>query len=439
MASVVQERDAGDARLGAPGTEPGARHDVVVLGAGVVGVATAYALARRGVSVALVERAAEPALGCSYANGGQLSYAYTDALAAPALLAKLPALALGLDPVFRLRLADPAMLRWGVRFLGNCTASHFRRSTLQGLTLGLESRLALHALLERHPISFNHALPGKLHLQHSRDALDAARTLVALKRGAGIVQHVVDASEARALEPALEGASGIVGAVHSPDEEVGDPYLFAIGLTEVLRHEYGVATHFGFDAESVEATAEGVSIEARDGRRLRASRLVVALGAQAPEFLRRLGISVPVIPMKGYSFSAPRGPAAPRMSITDASRKLVFCPFPGQVRVAGLAELGNGDVSVDPARLGQLIGLAGDSLPEAADYRAAENGWAGLRPMTPSSLPIVTRARERIFLNIGHGMLGWTFAMGTAERAAGLVADSLVEERTTPLSPRSSV
>ena len=177
----------------------------------------------------------------------------------------------------------------------------------------------------------------------------------------------------------------------------------------------------------VETSSDGVSIEAGDGKILRASRLVVALGPQAGEFLRKLGIFVPVMPMKGYSFTAPPGANAPRMSITDASRKLVFCPFPGQLRIAGFAELGSRSTAVDPARLGQLIASARDSLPEAADYDDAGNGWAGLRPMTPNSLPIVSQANEHVFLNVGHGMLGWTFAMGTAERAARLVLDSLAE------------
>jgi D-amino-acid dehydrogenase len=412
------------------GDEPGSRLDVIVLGAGVVGVATAYAIARQGLSVALVDRASKPARGCSFANGGQLSYAYTDALANPQLLAKMPGLVLGLNPVFRIRLADPDMLRWGLQFLRRCTAAEFKRSTLEGLQLGLESKLALHALLQRHPIAFNHAAPGKLHLLHSREALEASKGLVALKQDAGIAQHVLDAAQARALEPALDGVPDLAGAVHSPDEELGDPYLFALGLTDVLRRDYGVATHFGFDATRAETNADGVAIHAASGQRLSASKLVVALGPQARNFLRKLGISVPIMPMKGYSVSVPSGPNAPRMSITDASRKLVFCPYPGRVRIAGFAELGTRDLKVDPARVDQLIASARESLPEAADYGEANGGWAGLRPMTPSSLPIVKQAGSHVVLNVGHGMLGWTFAMGSAERAARSVMDSLSEKRS---------
>jgi D-amino-acid dehydrogenase len=125
--------------------------------------------------------------------------------------------------------------------------------------------------------------------------------------------------------------------------------------------------------------------------------------------------------MKGYSFTAPPGRAAPRVSITDTARKLVFCQLSGQIRVAGVAELGEGDVRMRPERLAALIATARESLPEAAEFAAAGAGWSGLRPMTPSSIPIIARPRDRLIVNVGHGALGWTLAMGAAERAAALV------------------
>jgi D-amino-acid dehydrogenase len=396
--------------------------DVLVLGAGAVGVATAHALARRGLRVAIADRAEVPGRGCSFANGAQLSYAYTDALAAPALRAKLPRLALGLDPAFRIRLKpDPDLIRWGLSFLRNCSASRFERATIEGLKLGLESRLALHRLLERHELAFGHRVAGKLHLQYSAEAMAAAEASVAFKRAQGIDQHLVDAAEARRIEPALAGARNLAGAIWSPDEEVGDPFRFANALLHRLVGDYAVEAHFGFDATRVDRRGGGVVVYASDGGALAANRLVVALGPSAPAFLRPLGVRLPIVPMKGYSFTAPPGAAAPSVSITDGARKIVFCALEGRIRVAGLAELGQSELAVDPSRLAHLVASARDSLPEAADYEAVAGGWAGLRPMTPSSLPIVGEVSDRIFVNVGHGMLGWTFAMGTAERLAALL------------------
>src|SRR3569623_1901964 len=258
--------------------------DVLVLGAGVVGAATAYALARRGLRVAIADKAEGPGRGCSFANGAQLSYAYADALASPALLRKMPKLAMGLAPAFRIRLGlDPELLRWGLSFLRNCKAGAFERSTLAGLQLGLESRLALHALLERHPLDFAYRVSGKLHLQHDRAGMAAAAASVAFKRAQGFDQQLIGADEARRIEPAVAGASELAGAIWTPDEEVGDPQLFATAL------------------------------------------------------------------------------------------------------------------------LHRLLAAARAALPEAADYEAASGGGAGLRPMTPSSLPIVRRAGERLYVNVGHG------------------------------------
>jgi D-amino-acid dehydrogenase len=168
-----------------------------------------------------------------------------------------------------------------------------------------------------------------------------------------------------------------------------------------------------------------VAVETRDHHRLQARHLVVCAGIESMALARRIGIRAPLVPMKGYSFTASPGRAAPRISITDGARKIVFCALDGRIRVAGLAELGNGDPGVDPARLDHLVRSARASLPEAADYERVSSGWAGLRPMTPSSLPIVAEMADRIFVNVGHGMLGWTFAMGSGERAAALVAESL--------------
>ena len=400
--------------------------DVVVLGAGVVGISTAYALARRGLSVTLVDREAGPARGTSFANGAQLSYDYSDTMGSPAMLRKLPGLVFGADPLFRLKLRpDPAFLRWGLTFLRNSTAARQRRGTLSILRLALESRLAMHTLLERHEIAFGHAIPGKMHLYFDTASLKTAVKTVELKRPSGATQQVLSTAEARRIEPALADAGNLEGVVYSPNDEVGDPYLFGLELTRILTAHYGVRALFGVTAYRVQTKTNGVTVTGTEDECIEARAAVVTLGIAAPAFLRRHGIRTTIEPLKGYSFTAPRGAMAPRVSITDTARKLVFCDLMGRMRVAGGAELGNWNTQLEPAPLMRLIRAARESLPQAADFDHLDSSWTGLRPMSPDSMPVIARARPRVVLNIGHGMLGWTLAMGAGEHTAALVLEDL--------------
>jgi len=397
----------------------------IVIGAGVVGVTTAYALARRGVRVTIVDRAEGPARGASFANGAQLSYVYTDALASPAMLRKLPMLLLGQDPAFRIRrLFDPGFIDWGLRFLRNCNDARFNEATIAGLALGLESRKALDGLLARHPIEFGHGAPGKMHLHHRESEFRRACDVMRLKRSHGAEQEAITWREAVAIEPALASAPEAAGVIHTPAEAVGDPFRFTVGLLEVLQRRYGVRTKFGFAVKRLQVGQGRGQVLGASGELLEADRLAVCAGVDAPRLLRQMGLPAPVWPMKGYSLTAPLGVDAPRLSITDASRKIVFCRLSGQARIAGLAELGAWNTRPARDRLLALTALAQAALPGAADYETATHGWSGLRPMSPSSLPIIARPRPELVINVGHGMLGWTYAMGAAERAAALLHQS---------------
>jgi len=398
--------------------------DVAVIGAGVVGLATAHALARRGRRVLLLDRAPGPALETSFANGAQLSYAYTDAMAGPALWKQLPGMLAGRDRAFRTRLtADPGFWRWGLTFLRNATHQRLQENTLTTLRLALESRAAMAELLARHPIDFDHRVAGKLHVYYNATSLPAARAMIERKRPYGVQQRLLDADEAIAIEPALAGARGIAGVVHSPEEEVGDPWRFATGLLDVLRTHHDVDARFGFDLESLRRDESQWRLHARNGDIVTAPNVVVCAGIGSKALLRPLGLRVPLMAVKGYSFTAPCGANAPSASITDTARKLVFCRLGDKIRVAGLADLNHWDATPDRTRVADLVAMARESLPHAADYDAIESDWAGLRPMTPQSSPIIRRAGDGLVLNIGHGMLGWTLAMGSGERAAELVAD----------------
>ncbi|UUR06886.1 FAD-dependent oxidoreductase [Sphingomonas glaciei] len=394
--------------------------DVLVLGAGVVGVATAEALMRRGLSVTLVDRSAEAGNGASFANGGQLSYSYTDALSSPSLLKRLPGILAATDPAFRVAVRfDPAYLRWCLAFFRNGSAGRFAANSLAGLEMALRSRALMEELLDRYPLEFAHAVPGKLLLHEDADGFRAAAAHAEAKRRAGIEVRALTPAEAVGVEPALEGIrSRLAGGIFAPGDAVGDPHLFCTALTERLTGE-GLETRFGAAVEGIEQ-GPGSAVRLAGGERLEARHLVVAAGPQAAALLRPLGWRVPIVPVRGHSLTLAPGRQAPRVSITDVARKLVFCRLGERMRIAGLADVGFSDAAVDPLRLQALAEAARDSLPEAADYEGPRAGWAGLRPVTPDSLPIVAR-RGAITVNIGHGGLGWTYALATAERAAALV------------------
>lgn len=396
--------------------------DVLVLGAGVIGVTTAYALARRGYSVIVADRAEGPAKGSSFANGAQLSYVYTDALAQAGLLVKMPALLAGRDHAFRIHLsADPDFARWILAFLRNCTKARFSANTRATLELGRESQSAMADLRYRHSFEFGHATPGKLHIFREASGMECARKIAAIKRPFGVEQEFLSPSQALEIEPALQDTDPFEGALWTPGEEIGDPYRFCRELLSILRNEYGVDQRFGFDVTSLTNHEDRFSATSSTGETLTARRAVICLGAEAANFLRDMGIGVPILPMKGYSFTAPPGRHAPSVSITDTARKIVFCRLGDAIRVAGFADLDARDRSIEPARMQTLLDDAKAALPHAARYERAGAHWAGLRPMTPDSRPIIKQAAPGLFLNVGHGMLGWTFACGSAERLAALV------------------
>lgn len=398
------------------------QRSAIVIGAGIVGIATAHALVRDGWKVQLVERETSSAQGASCGNGAQLSYCFTDALASPAILASALSIlfkdeGINITPQYNLAFAG-----WFAVFLRNCTRRQFERNTLEALALARESKAAMAALLTQHDIAFAHRAAGKMHLYSTEAALRRANHVRLLKAPFGCEQTIFSGAEAAAIDPALESAAGsLAGAIYTPSEEVGDSSRFCAGVLSVLQQHFGVTTNFGSAVTALDLTDKTARIALDSGEEMEADLAVLCTGAATNTLLRLHGLSLPIQPMKGYSFEMPLADGSPTVSITDTARKIVFTNLGDRMRVAGVADLGNGNPAVDAAVSACLVAAARSSLPDAGVYDLAGKHWAGLRPMTPNSLPIISRPRQSLAINAGHGMLGWTLAMGSGERLACLV------------------
>ena len=398
---------------------------VCILGAGIVGLATAWQLRREGHEVTIVDRAGAGA-GASGANGAQLSYAYVQPLADPAIWAQLPRLLLARDSPLALRPQwDVDQWRWGLRFLAACRASVSRRGTAQLLALATESRLAFDSLRAEHELDCDFSATGKLVLYADERSFAAARRQLLLQQSLGCEQRAVSAAEAVAIEPALQNHRvKIAGAVHTPGECAADCYKVCQELLRLLRAR-GVRTVFSANVSGVSANrGVAVAVETDTGS-VEADAFVVAMGSASSRLARTLGLYLPVYPLKGYSITLPASDneAAPRVNVTDAARKVVFARIGRRLRVAGVAELAGDDLSIPSARVGSLVAAAQAMFPGCADFSRYEP-WAGLRPATPDGVPLIgphPRGPANLLFNTGHGALGFTLAFGSAQRIAAML------------------
>ena len=394
----------------------------IVIGAGVVGTATAYSLARRGMQVTIIDARDKAAHGTSYANGGQLSYLYTGSLANHRIRSELPELALGMNPAFRIRInPDPDFIAWLLSFLRNCTRARYQRNSRASLEIALESQAAMLSFLQKHALDFDYQVKGKIQLLYTQKAINAIEENFSLKGLTDADQSLMDLTALEKLEPAIKRAGEKpMAGLFTPSEAVGDARKFAMGMLDLLTTEYDVTTHMGHRVSDVDLNASRPTVTLETGLKLETDLVVLCTGPDKA-LMRKLGLKLPIFSMKGYSITAPRGAAAPDISITDSKRRLVFTPLGDKIRIGGMADLGWTNWDVDPRRLEVLMSNAQHSFPEAADYSQAHDQWAGLRPMTPDSVPRLGRPHPSLIYNLGHGMLGWTMAMGCGERVARLI------------------
>lgn len=391
---------------------------VIVIGAGVVGAATAYFLARAGHEVTVLDRHSRPGQGTSFGNAGQLSYSYTDTLADIGMLRRLPGMLLGRDRGMRIQLGL-TLLPWGVNFLWRCTRRRADEATVHLLHLAARSANALESLLNDAPLDFGYRPAGKLMITGSAQTLAGLQRRADLKRQHGVRVDIVDAKESLAIEPVLEAwRSKILGAAYSRNDSAGDAEIFTRSLCDHLVSRGLARVNTGTDVERlVRHRGRIIGVQTPSGL-LESDAVVICAGIGARKLVRGLPVCIPIYPLKGYSLTAAPGPSAPNVSLTDLDRRIVFATLAGRVRLAGLADCVGEDDSIDKQRVTELMRLGNEVLPEAARLDTAQP-WAGLRPATPSGLPIVGGTRvPGLFLNVGHGALGWTLACGTAQQLA---------------------
>jgi len=392
---------------------------VCVIGAGVVGVTTAHLLARAGHEVALVDERAGPALGSSYANGGQLSYSYVAPLAGPGTLAEMPGWLFRRDSPLRLRYrCDPAQWRWLAGFLRACRASVSRASTAHLLSLSYLSRDTLHAMLDEAPMDFGLTRTGKLIVYRSAAALDKAAALVRYQAAHGTEQRVLSAAETVAAEPALAGMGGMIaGSVFTPGEEAGDCRRFTDTLFQRLRRASNVAVHLNTRVQRLRRERGRIVAAQTSAGDLQADAFVVASGIGSRPLLAALGQRAPLYPLKGYSLSVPLAAEAagvPAISVTDYERRIVYARLGDVLRIAAMVDIGAPQEDIDASRLATLRRQVAEAFPRL-DLSQAQ-AWAGVRPATPTSKPLIGRSRaaDNLWLNIGQGALGFTLACGSA-------------------------
>jgi D-amino-acid dehydrogenase len=401
---------------------------IIVLGAGVVGVTGAWYLAEAGHEVTVVERRREAGMETSFANGGQISAGHAEPWAQPAVLPKVLRW-LGREdaPLLFRPSADLAQWDWALRFALECLPGRFERNCRALAGLAAYSRDSLRELRGRLGLQYDQLARGILHFATVAADFDAMARHAQAMRAMGVEREVKSAAECLRLEPALaHSQQPVVGGLFTPQDESGDAHRFTRELARMAQAR-GVTFQFGTAVEALEsAGGKIVALRTHDGSRMTADAYVMSLGSYSPLLLKPLGIRIPVYPLKGYSITLALGPGeaanAPSVSLTDEAHKIVISRLGGRLRAAGTAELGGYDTSVNEVRCAAIVHRVRQLFPQLAAAPAVDN-WAGLRPATPNNVPLIGRTRlDNLFLNTGHGTLGWTLACGSARALAELVS-----------------
>jgi D-amino-acid dehydrogenase len=397
---------------------------VVVLGAGLIGVLTAHYLAADGHEVVVVDRQAAVGLETSFANGALITPSTSDSWSAPGTPQKLLRWLGREDAPLLLRAgAIPGLAGWGLRFLANCRESRWRENTEAVLALALYSLKEFHALSRTAGIAFDRNPPGLLKLFRDPLSMASARRAGVLYAELGVNARLVTTEACLEIEPALAPIRDrISGGVHYPDDESGDAWKFVTALAETCR---GRGVDFALRTRIIELAGEKGRIVAAvtDKGRIEGEAFVLALGSESPLLARGLGLALPIYPAKGYSITVETGGwnRGPRIPIADDGRKMAVTPLGSRLRVAGTVEFTGYDTRLNPRRGQMLVDGLADIMPGYPRDAPIEH-WAGLRPLTPDGRPIIgATAWPNLFVNAGHGPLGWTLAFGSGRALADLI------------------
>ena len=390
----------------------------LVIGAGIVGLSTAYLLGKAGFEVTVVDKGQGPGLGASYANGAQLSYSYVAPLAGPGVIPSIPKYLL--DPESPLRFRPELSFEqwaWCIRFLMACNKKKSDASTRCLYELAEASRRTLSKVIAEAGLSFDFSENGKMVVYDQVASFDKAKRDTELLAGLGCHQVVLDGQQCLEKEPGLRKMAGrIIGGILSPNDASGNCHKLCLALSEVISARGdGSAILPGIDVRRILTAGGMVSGVDTNAGILTADLYVLAAGMGVRPLSRGLGFDLPLYPLGGYSLTAAitNDNMAPAVSITDFGRKTVYARVGGQLRSAAFVEIG-GAAHADSCRVQQLVRNSEEAFGDAADFSNAEI-WRGFRPATPDGLPVVGRTPYgNLFINAGHGALGFTLAFGTA-------------------------
>lgn len=398
---------------------------VVVLGAGVIGVTSAWYLAKAGHDVTVIDRQDGPALETSFANAGEISPGYSSPWAAPGIpLKALKWMFQTHAPLVLQPRLDGHRLGWMARMLANCTSAAYAVNKSRMVRIAEYSRDCLGELRADTGIEYDQRTQGTLQVFRKQEQLDGAGKDIEVLKADGVPFEVLDRDGCIAAEPGLAGAADrIVGGLRLPGDETGDCFKFTNRLAEMAQ-ALGVTFRWGVTVKAIEAEGGKVSGVVTDRGRITADRYVLAMGPHSPQLVRHLGLKLPIYPLKGYSLTIDIQDAdrAPVSTVMDETYKVAITRLGDRIRVGGLAEIAGYDLSLNPKRratlaksVGELFGGSGD--PDKAAF------WTGLRPMTPDGTPIVGATPiPNLFLNTGHGTLGWTMSAGSGRVLADLIS-----------------
>jgi D-amino-acid dehydrogenase len=396
---------------------------VVVIGAGLAGVSAAYYLHEAGLEVTVLERQPAPARETSYANGAMLTPSLADPWNSPGVFRRLLRNLGHNDAAMLLRLSQiPKLARWGVAFLRHSRRSRFEATYLANARLAQHSQALLAELLSRTELDIEFAGGGIVKIFEDEAALEDAIKVAHWLKQAGIEHRPLDTDALLQLEPSLgPGAARLVGAVHYPDDQVANARLYCERVASWLADQ-GVTFHYSeqvrdFDCRRGQIDAVHTARGAQE-----ADAFVLAAGSFSAELARQLKLRIPLAPAKGYSITLEDPPVLPRHPLVDDALHAAVVPLGGRLRVAGTAEFAGFDLKVTEARLDNLKRLLGSIYPQLSLDGVALNGWTGLRPMAADGRPLIGQAGPaNLFLNTGHGALGWTHANASGQLVAGLV------------------